>query len=168
MVVADLPLKRFRRGDFGLFLPKVFSTEEGLNLLGKVYPQMSWDTQSIIQDQEVENTNRDGNPVRLFGWMLTERTINAPHTNTNEASAEKATKGRMGLTLNVYAEAGNQSWFLTGRYLDQTSTCVRILNSRVRGWVVDAGFGPDGYCGVDGGLRPGDAYPFLGVRYVGV
>lgn len=167
VVIADVPLKGFGRSDFGLFLPEVFSTDkDGLKLLGKVYPQMGWDVQSIVQ--EAVNEDRDGNPVRLFGWMGTERAINAPHTKTDEAAALKAIRNRTGLTLNVYAEAGNQSKLLAGEYLDARLSLVRIFNSRVRGRVLDANFAPHGRCHVNRGLGPGDVYPYLGVRSVGV
>lgn len=108
------------------------------------------------------------NSVRLFGWMRTEKSIDAPHLSTDEAAAVKAIKDRMGQTLNVYAEAGNQSKFLTGEFLDEVSTWIRVLNSRARGRVVEAYFYPSGYCSVDWDLRPGSADPYLGVRSVGV
>lgn len=97
-----------------------------------------------------------------------ERAIDAPHTNTDEAAALKAIRNRIGQTLNVYAEAGNQSWLLSGEYLDVRSTWVRILNSRVRGRVVGANFYPDGGCDVDWTLGPRAVTPYLGVRSVGV
>lgn len=138
---SEAQLRQFGKKDIALFLPEIFSTEEGLKLLGRVYPQMRWDIRPIIQ--EITNS------VRLFGWMRTEKSIDAPHLSTDEAAAVKAIKDRMGQTLNVYAEAGNQSKFLTGEFLDEVSTWIRVLNSRARGRVVEAYFYPSGYCSVD-------------------
>lgn len=163
-------VSRFRKVSnpgFALFLPEVASTApEGLLLLSKVYPQMKWELQVI---EQVKNEDKEGNLVNLFGWMRTEKVIDAPHTSTNEEQAEQAIGvGRKGQTLNVYGEAGNQSKMLTGKYSDQTRTLVRILNSRVRGQVVGASFDPHGGCGVYWPLESDNADDYLGVRSVGV
>lgn len=172
VVVDDVPysedqMRQFRKNEFGLFLPQVFSTDkEGIRLQGKVYPLMRWDVQSVTG--KVANLDKDGNPFSLFGWMRTEKAINAPHRKTDEAAAEKAIGDRMGQTLNVYAEAGNQSKLLTGRYLDEVRTWVRILSSRVGSRVVFAYFYPDGFCYVYWPLRPDFVFDSVGVRSVGV
>ncbi len=162
--------KRFSRvsyPDFALFLPEVASTApEGLRLLGKAYPKMGWDEADIAG---VSNINRKGNPVVQFGWIRTEKSIDAPHTQTDEDAAEKAIEeGRIGQTLNIYVEAGNQSKLLTGEYLDEKRTYVRVLNARIRARVVDAHFLGGGRCYVGWGLGPGCVYGGLGVRSVGV
>lgn len=181
VVVSDVPWtedlmrnfmgkNRFRKvsnPDSALFLPEVASTAEGLELLAKAYPQMGWNKQYF---EEVQNVDREGNPVRLFGHLRTEATIDAPHTRTNEDQARQiiANLDRQGQTLNVYAEAGNQSKLLTSRYLDEIKTWVRVLNSRLRGQVVNAHFLPYGYCHVGWHLWPDGVRDSMGVRSVGV
>lgn len=172
VVVDDVPYSEAQMGhfgkDFGLFLPYVFSTDKkGLGLLGKVYPQMRWDVQPVTL--EVVNVDQEGNPFSLFGWMRTEKVINAPYTKKDEEAAEKVIgSGRLGQTLNVYAEAGNQSKLLTGKYLDEVSTWVRVLRSRAHGQVVSAYFAPDGRCHVHWPLRADHVHPDLAVRSVGI
>ena len=53
---SEAQLRQFRKSDHILFLPEVFSTKEGLRLLGRVYPKMGWEAHSIIR--EVNNVDR--------------------------------------------------------------------------------------------------------------
>lgn len=152
--------------DFALFLPEVCSTApEGLLLLSKAYPEMRWDQPAITG---VQNVDKMGDPVSLSGWLRPEKSIDAPYINTNEAHAEEVimVRNRQGQTLNVYAEAGQQSKLLTGQYLDEGSTWVRIMSSRVLGRVVHGDFNVAGSCYVHWLLGSGSASSSLGVRSV--
>ena len=156
--------------DFALFLPQVASTAEGLVLQGKAYPQM---TNMVFQEgTPIKNVDQLGNEVSLYGWMRTEKSIDALNTNTNEDQAREAIRkvGRLPQTLNVYAEAGNISKLISPKfqYLDEVRTWVRILSSLLGGQVVYADFHLDGHCHVHWDLEPGHANAFLGVRSVGV
>lgn len=157
--------------DFGLWLPEVVSTApEGLRLLDKAYSSMKWEAQGVAS--QVKNEDGQGNSVSLYGWLRTGAAINAPLRGRDEweARASLLRRDRQGLTLNVYGAAGKQSRLLskTNQFLDQIGTYVRVLNSRVRGRVVNAGFGPSGYCDVPWYLAPDYVYDHVGVRSVGV
>lgn len=182
IVISDIPytekelrkfmgLGGFRKPaypDSMLFLPEVCSTTpDGFLLLSKAYPEMRWDQQGV---EIVQNVDRRGNRVSLFGWLRYEKSINALFTDTNEDQAVEIIldRNRQGQTLNVYAEAGQQSKLLTGQYLDEGSTWVRIISSRVHGQMVYAGFDADGYCFFHWVLASGRAESSLGVRSVGL
>lgn len=174
LAVPDAPytqkqIEQFRKTDFGIFVPEIVSrAPEGLMLLGKAFPRMgSWAFQA---GTTVLNVDKAGNPIGLFGWMNTEKAINAPNTRTTQQSAEDILKekGRIGLTLNVYTVAGQQSKLLTGQFLDKGSTWSRVLSSRSRGRVLDAYFDGGGSCDVDSDLEPGSVGGSLGARSVEV
>src|SRR3989344_2258372 len=160
--------RKFFPNDIGLFLPQVVSTApDGLVLLSKAFPEIG---DPVFRSGAVLNIDKDGNLVNLSGWMGTEKTINAPHLETNEdqAFAVISKNKRLAQTLNVYVAAGQQSKLLTDQYLDEVSTWVRVLSSRIDGKVVDAGFYPDGHCFVSWGLGSQGVLGGLGVRSVGV
>lgn len=173
VAVTDCPwtddeVRKFMRSDIGLFLPEVASTAEGLSLLSKAYPAMRWDEQGV--PSSVRNVDERDNVINLFGWLRTERKIDAPNTKTDEEKAKKviAGKGRLAQTLNVYGEAGQVSKLLQAKYLDEDWTWVRVLASRVGGRVVSADFSPVGCCDVGWGLESSFVRGDLGVRSVGV
>lgn len=176
VVVPDVPLtwddkfvRRMVRSELGLYLPEVVSTApEGLSLQAKAYPKMMWDEQRV--PSSVRNVDERDNVISLFGWLRTEKRIDAPNTKTDEAKAKEivARKNRLAQTLNVYGEAGQVSKLLQDQYLDEVRTWVRVLASRVGGRVVDARFNPDGNCDVYWDLRSDDVSGDLGVRSVGV
>lgn len=157
--------------DFGLWLPEVASTApEGLRLLDKAYPSMSWKAQGVAD--QVTNEDRHGNSVRLYGWWRTEAAINAPLRGRDEWEARESLlrRDRQGLTLNVYGVAGEQSRLSsnTNQFLDKIGTYVRVLKSRIRGRVVYAHFDPYGNCNVYWLQGPDYVLGSLGVRSVGV
>lgn len=161
--------KSARLNDFGLYVPEVISTApDGLVLLGKGYPLLgSW---AFEAGTSARNVDKDEKGILLFGWMRTEKDINAPYLGTNQAQAEEAVKKahRIGDTLNVYAAAGEQSKLLFDQYPDEVRIWVRILSSRFAGQVLLALFNRDGYCYVRWGLGSGLVYDALGVRSVEV
>ena len=166
---SDSEIRKFSRSNLGLFLPEVVSTApEGLSLQAKAYPAMRWNEQSV--PGFVRNVDDRDNVINLSGWLRTEKSIDAPNTETDEAKAREiiARNNRLGQTLNVYGEAGQVSKLLSGQYLDEVSTWVRVLSSRASGRVVYANFNPDGYCYVNWSLKPLDVRGYLGVRSVGV
>jgi len=149
------------------YLPQVVSEPDSLPLLGKIYPWMGWNEEYLVG---IQNVDREGNPVRLSGHLRTEAAIDAPYLKTDEEQAAGILTrlGRRGHTINTYAEAANQSKLLTGKYLDEDRTWIRVMQSRRSGQVVDAHFIPDGYCLVRWSLEPDYAFGSLGVRSVGV
>lgn len=180
LVVADVPwtqdqMRQFMgkglrlslsKREIPFYLPQVVSGKDGLSLLGKASPWMRWSNEYLA---DIQNVDKDDNPVQLFGHLRTEAAIDAPFTKTNEdqAAAVLARLDRRGHTLNTYAEAGNQIKLLTGKYPDQDKTWIRLMSSRARGRVVPASFYPDGSCHVRWYLEPDDADGYLGVRSVG-
>lgn len=174
LVVTQAPysedqIRKFISNDFGLFLPQICETApEGLVLLGKAFPEMG--SSAFMVGTPVLNIDRDEQRVNLYGWMKTEKAINAPNLRTNESQALAIVnkKKRLGQTLNIYAVAGQQSKLLADQYLDEVSTWVRVLSSRVNNKVVHAGFHPNGDCLVRWSLGPENIYDNLGVRCVGV
>jgi|SRR3989344_2269639 len=166
---TDDEVRRFTRSDIGLFLPEVCSTApEGLRLQAKAYPGMFWEEQNV--PALVRNEDEEGKVISLFGWLKTEKSIDAPNTRTDETKAKEivARKNRSAQTLNVYGEAGQQSKLLAGQFLDEVRTYVRVLSSRVGGRVVNASFDPGGRCSVYWLLEPSNVHDDLGVRSVGV
>lgn len=166
---TDGEIRKFMRSDFGLFLPEVASTSEGLSLLSKVYPAMMWDEQNV--PALVSNVDKTDNVINLFGWLKPEKSIDAPFAGTDETKARAAIAGkhRLAQTLNVYGEAGQESKLLTGHFLDEVRTWVRILSSRSGGRVVEARFHRSGSCNVYWDLQPGyGGFELLGARSVGV
>src|SRR3989344_118988 len=139
-------IRKYAPKEFGLYVPPVISTApEGLDLLVKGWPLMINNRSSISQaGVPIINVDKNGEPVVLFGWMTTEKTINAPYLHTNqvqvEAIADEA--GWIGHTLNVYAVAGQQSKLLEREYLDGGKTFIRALSSRSKNQVLVVGFDP--------------------------
>lgn len=184
LVVSEAPYKeddirkfmklgrRFGRvrkpADFALFIPQVVSTApEGLILLGKGWPEMgSWTFQ---EGTSVKNEDEERKLIEIFGWMRTEKAIDALYLGKNEDQARQAIgKNRIGDTLNIYGIAGQQSKLLEGKYLDQTRTWIKTLSSRFRGQVLGADFHGYGYLRVDWLLRSSDIHDHLGARSVEV
>lgn len=165
---TDDYIRKFTRSDLGLFLPEIVSTREGLSLQAKAYPDMMWEEQNV--PALVRNEDEEGNVIRLFGWLRTEKSIDAPYRGTDETKAKAviARKNRLVPTLNFYGEASQVSKLLQGQFLDEDWTWVRVLASRVGGRVVDADFDPDGYCFVYWPLGPSGVREDLGVRSAGV
>lgn len=153
--------------DTPFYLPEVVSGKEGLSRLGKAYPWMGWDDEYIAA---IQNVDREGREIVLSGHLRTEAAIDAPYRKTNEEQATDilARLGRRGHTINSYAEAGNQSKLLTGKYLDGKRIFIRVMLSRARGWVVNTYFNLVGRCRVFWFLSPGHAVDILGIRSVGV
>lgn len=142
------------------YLPPELATQEQRYLLGLMFPQM--------QSHSVKIGNTVNNEADRSGWFKYESVIDAPHRNTTEDALRIAVEneGRLGMNLNEYIIASQDSKVLTGKYLDQTSTAVRLLGSRCGGRVVDAGFDDVGSLNVRSTLYPQDHGGRLGGRSV--
>ena len=114
------------------------ATQESRHILGEMFPRMQ--SHSVQKDNSVTN---DENPS---GWFDYEAAIDSPYRDTNEKQLiEKVTKDeRKLLSLNQYIIAGQDSKLLTGEYLDEDRTWVR-LGSRDDGRMVRAYFSRNGY-----------------------
>ncbi|OGE38396.1 hypothetical protein A3D79_03735 [Candidatus Daviesbacteria bacterium RIFCSPHIGHO2_02_FULL_39_8] len=156
-----------RKHELPFYLPEVVSGPDGLSLLGKIYPWMRWNEGYFAG---IQNVDKAGNWIQLFGHLRTEAAIDAPYPKTDEDQAAEilARLGRRGHTINTYAEAANQGKLLTGKYLDEVGTWTRVMQSRARGRVMFACFDPGGNCFFSWPLKPVDARDDLGVRSVGV
>lgn len=166
---SEADIREFSKNDFGLFVPKIVSTaSDGLMLLGKGFPAM--ESFAFQEGTAVKNEDKNGQTIEIYGWMRTEKAIDAPNTKTNQNQAEEIVrkKHRIGDTLNVYGIAGQQSKELTGQYLDEIRTWIRTLSSRRESEVLDASFAPRGHCYVDWFLRSDDVVGSLGARSVEV
>jgi len=144
------------------YLPPEVSTQEQRCLLGIMFPEM--------QSHGVKEGNTVTNEVSPSGWFDYEVAIDAPHLNTTEYALRKAMKkeDRLGMNLNQYIVASQDSKVLNGKYLDEVSTWARLLGSRNGGRVVRAEFNGHGYLYVYSDLHPQDRHPRLGGRFVGV
>ncbi len=132
-----LKLEKERRS-VGL-LPRELFTQESRRFMAIIWPQM--------QSHSLKEENTVTNKVNRSGWFNYESAIDAPYPNTTEKSLKNAVKKekRHGMNLNEYIIASQDSKLFTGKYLDETSTWVRLLGSRDGGNVVDARFNADGY-----------------------
>jgi len=89
-----------------------------------------------------------------FGWFDYEARIEPPYVNTTEAQLRKIVASEserlkinlLGMNLDEYIVAGNDSKLFTGRYLDEGPTMSRLLGGRCDdGKVAIAYFDPKGY-----------------------
>ncbi len=113
----------------------------------------------------VKKDNFVTNDENLSGWFDYETEVGAPYLDTNEKQLIEriAKEKRKLLNLNQYIVAGQDNKLLTGQYLDEKGTWVR-LGSRSEGRVVFASFDRDGYLLVDWGLGSGHRRKSLGGR----
>jgi len=142
------------------YLPTELATQQSRHILGKIFPKM--ESYSVKKDNFVTN---DENPS---GWFDYETEVGAPYLDTDEKQLIEglAKGGRKLLNLNQYIVAGQDNKLLTGQYLDEKGTWVR-LGSRSEGRVVFARFDRDGYLLVDWGLGSGHYRQNLGGRSSG-
>lgn len=144
------------------YLPPELATQEARHLLAVIWPEMG------------SFSVKEGNPVtneeNLSGWFDYEASVDAPFTNTTEDQLRKAIKkeGKNGINLNEYIVAGEDSKLLTGRYLNEGKTGVRLLGSRYGGGVVEAYFDSYGLLTVGSILSPQYHDRGLAGRSVGV
>lgn len=144
------------------YLPEQAGTQKDRPLLAKMFPQ--------LRSYSVEEGNPVVNEANRSGWFDYEASIDAPYVNTTEDQLRKKVteEARLGMNLNEYIVASEDSKLFTGKFLDQDSTWVRLLGSRRDGGVVSADFGSGGYVDVYSLLKSGNHDPFLGGRSVGV
>lgn len=144
------------------YLPEELATQASRHLMAKIWPQMG--------SRSVQEGNTVTNGVNRSGWFDYEAQVGAPHLDTTEDSLRKAVKKeeRLGMNLNEYIIASQDSKLLTGKYLDEALTWIRLLGSRDKGDVVRVGFDADGYLAVGWNLHPQDRNSDLGGRSVGV
>ena len=142
------------------YLPAELAAQQSRHLLGKIFPKM--ESYSVKKDNFVTNDENSS------GWFDYETEVGAPYLDTNEKQlVERIAKdGRKLLNLNQYIVAGRDNKLLTGQYLDEKETWVR-LGSRSEGRVVFARFDRDGYLLVDWGLGSGHHRQNLGGRSSG-
>lgn len=116
-----------------------------------------------------QKDNAVTNDKNSSGWFDYEVSIDAPYLDTTEGQLmDKISKdGREILSLNQYIVAGQDSELLTGKYLDEDETWVR-LGSRHVGHVVSADFSRGGCLYVGWFLGSDYHYPYLGGRSSGV
>ena len=142
-------------------LPQALATQETRHLLGEMFPKMQ--SHSVKEGNSVTN---DESPSGYFDY---EAAIEAPYLDTKEGQLMDNIKkdGRTILSLNQYIVAGQDSKLFTGKYLDETSTWVR-LGSRNDGRIVSANFFQVGHLYVSTRLRSDNHRPDLGGRSSGV
>lgn len=144
------------------YLPEQLMTQEQRPLLGQIFPE--------LRSYSVQAENSVMNEENRFGWFDYDAGIDASYRNTTENTlrTQITAEGRLGMNLNEYIVASEDSKLFTGKFLDQDNTWVRLLGSRGDGGVVNASFYSDGGLLVGWGLRPGRQLPGLGGRSVGV
>lgn len=142
------------------YLPTELATQQSRHILDKMFPKIG--SYSVKKDNFVTN---DENPS---GWFDYETEVGAPYLDTNEKQLIEgiAKEKRKLLSLNQYIVAGQDNKLLTGQYLDEKGTWVR-LGSRSEGRVVFARFDRDGYLLVDWGLGSSHHRQNLGGRSSG-
>ncbi|MEK7071293.1 MAG: hypothetical protein AAB966_05805, partial [Patescibacteria group bacterium] len=143
------------------YLPESLSTQQDRHLLALLWPQM--------RGPSVREGNTVANEVDRYGWFDYDTSINAPHRNITEDELQTIieSQGRVGMNATEYIIASQDSKFLTGQYLDEVSTYVRLLGSRYGGYVVLARFRFDGCLRVRSPLRISRCSANLGGRSVG-
>ena len=151
--LADLEVNGKRLG----YLPQELATQQTRQILGEMFPKMP--RYSVQKDNTVTN---DENPS---GWFDYEAAIGAPYLDTKEDQLMARIKKdeRRILSLNEYIVAGQDSKRLTGKYLDEIRTWVR-LGSRLDGRIVGARFYWGGHLRLDWLLRVDAHSPYLGGR----
>ncbi|WP_132975282.1 hypothetical protein [Pseudonocardia dioxanivorans] len=102
------------------YLPPEVATRAGRHWLGKIWPLM--ECFSVLEDNVVSNV------VNPSGWFDYESQIDAPNVNLDQAAllAEVERQGRTLLTVNQWIVAAQDSRVLTGKYLDETRSWVRV------------------------------------------
>lgn len=125
----------------------------------------------VPNNWSVQDDNSVTNDVLHTGYRWVDMAINAPHANTSDQSAgdlmkkSKPEEGADGMNLSEYVIAGLQSKLVTGKYLDEVKTWVRLLESRHEDFIVYTKFNPDGRLHVRSSFGPLYLYRGLGVRF---
>lgn len=144
------------------YLPPELATQEQRHLLGVIFPHM--------QSHDVQTGNTVTNEVDRFGWFDYEASVHAPHLFTTEDVLRKVMEKEdgLGMNLNEYIIASNDSKVLTGEYLDESRTWSRLLGSRRRGYVMNARFDGNGSLHIYSAMSLKDQGGDLGGRFVRV
>lgn len=102
------------------YLPPEVATQAGRGLIGKIWPLL--ECFSVLEDNVVHNN------INPSGWFDYESAIDAPNDCLNQADllTEIERQGRTLLTVNQYIVAAQDSRVLTGKYLDETRSWVRV------------------------------------------
>lgn len=143
------------------YLPDSLATQKQRHLLDTMFTGMR--SHSIGKGIPVSNE------IDRAGWFDYETRIDAPYRGTNEEQLREllASQDRLGMNLNEYVVAAQDTKLFTGEYLDQNTTWSRLLGSSSQGRVVSAYFILDGLLVVDW-THPEFRDQYLGGRSVGV
>lgn len=144
-----LPDKAEGIRDMAGFIPEVVASD--LTLVKKGFPEVQFYFYGGLGD--ISQVNKT---YILAGWKRTEAEIDAPYARTTEQGLREKVDslGRRGLNLNAYTVFGVLSRDLTGKYLDQTRTAVRLLGASFGGRVLGAKFSAFGRLDVYSYLDP--------------
>lgn len=160
---AEEIAKLREKGRTLVYVHPELTTQDGLVILGKMYPRMqNW---AVKEGTTVINEQSSG------GWLDIESSRDSPNLGTRVQQAVDIFKGQglTGQSLPAYILGSQASKDLTGHYFDE-NTYSRLPGSRYDGRIVHARFGPDGRLdvywrlGLDDLLRASD----LGARSEGV
>jgi hypothetical protein len=138
----DVPDCPFDRGELHSFaetgrrvgyLPRELATQRGRAQLGEIFPLMR--CYSLLPDNLVVNDED------AWGWFDYEAAVDADRLDLDEGAAVAALldQGRVLLSLNQYIVASQDSHELTGAYLDERRSWIRV-GSRIDGNMVAARF----------------------------
>lgn len=138
------------------YLPPEAATREGRHLLGQIFPKM--DCYSVRPDNVVHNV------ASPSGWFDYEVAIDAPNGNLDQAEllAELDRRGHTLLSLNQYIVATQDSRLLTGSYLDEARTWLRVNSYLAEGELLAVRIDGD-----EMAVGLGDEEPFEGSLLLG-
>lgn len=141
------------------YLPPELSAQSSRHLMAKIWPKM--------KHLSCAKGNLFENNMERFGWFDYEGRTD--FVNSTLTEPELVTlfeqQGRLGMNLNEYIVASQDSKLFTRNYLDQ-NTWSRLPGTRVKGKMVDACFGNFGLLIAYRNLEPGFIDPRLGGRSV--
>ncbi|MCL4366397.1 hypothetical protein M1437_04175 [Patescibacteria group bacterium] len=169
--LAELAEKDRRIG----YLPEQLMKQSQRPLLGRIFSELKG-----VEDEASSNCMKKGNPVTneedRSGWFDYDACVRAPYRNTTEQSLRNliTAERRLGMNVNEYIVASEDSKLFSGQYLDigkfsdqqSGATLTRLLGS----W--GGGSGIVGACFYSGRLYVSwtsvseDRFPNLGGRSV--
>ena len=120
------------------YIPSELATSKARYILSKIFPPMKAPFEKKGCDAVKEK-------IRT-GWFDYEVDLDGSYHDLTEEQLKKILieRGRVGMNLTEYIIASQDSKLLTGHYLDEDTTRVRLLGALHEGRVIDAGFDTDG------------------------